>query len=503
MTLAPSRGGRPRRESPLAGTAYSLLAQLSTAVFTAGVTLFLVRALGPRGYGELTLVLSVTGIALVLADAAVAQATGRFLAAAAPDDGRRLAVVLSSGLQVKLVLSAVVALLLVLLAGPIAAAYGAPGLAWPLRAAALAVVAESVVMLWLVSFQAMRLIALNVRLFVVESCAEALSIVSLVLLGAGVTGAVAGRGAGYAVGAVVGVVLMTRVLGHRPSAVGDAATRAEIVGYARPLLVITGTYSAYAQVDVQLVAGLLHRTAVGLYAAPLRILVLLTYPGQAVANAVSPRMAGSEPDVSAFNQSLRWLLLYQTLLVPPVLLWAEPIAVLVLGAEFRGSAPVLWGLTPYLWLAGISTLASTTVNYLGHARRRIPVVLLSLMVNVALCLLLLPRLGVVGAALALSASYALYVPLHVRICRESFPLPLRPQLLTCARAALAAAAFAGVLAAIGRTDLSLLQWCLGVTLGPAAFLATLLVVRELSWADLRAAAAAVHAALGPGRRPGS
>lgn len=471
-------------ESAIAGTLFALLAQVCTAVFTAAVTLYLVRVLGPEGYGEVTLVLSVGALALVVADAALAASTAR-LAAVTPDDPVRLATVVSSGLRSKLVMGGVSAVGLVTLAGPIARAYGDPTMAWALRVVVLAVVAESLVMLWLVAFQAMRRISLNVRLYLVESFAEATAIVSLVALGAGVTGAVLGRGVGYAVGAAAGAWLMTRALGRRLDLHGDHATRREISGYARPLFVNAGAYSAYTQVDVQLVGGLLGRTAVGIYAAPLRLLVLLTYPGQSVANAVSPRMAGASPEVSTFNAALRWLILYQTALMAPVVLWAEPLAVLVLGEQYRDSATVLAAMAPYLWLTGISVLVSTTVNYLGQARRRIPVVLTAVLLNAALCVVLLPVMGVVGACVAMSVSYGVYVPLHLRICRESFPVPLRRHAVTVVRAALGGLAFAAVLALVGRTELSATQWLLGLVGGSLSYVTVLVATGELTPEDRR------------------
>lgn len=476
--------GDGRAETAVTGTGFSLLAQVSSAVFTAGITLYLVRVLGPQQFGELALVLSLGGLTLVLADAAVSQSAGRF-AAAARDDPARLAEVVSSAVRLKLVLTVVAAGALVALAGPIADAYGSAAMAWGLRSMALSVASESVVLLWVVTFQAVRRNRSTVRLILLESVTEAAAIITLVTAGAGITGAVAGRAVGYAAGAVAGGLLLTRALGRWPGARGEPATRRLISTYARPLMVNTTAYSAYRQTDVQLIGALLERAAVGLYAAPMRLLVLLTYPGQAVANSVSPRMAGATPEAATFSTALRWLIRYQTALMAPVVVWAGPLTELLLGPAYGGSAPVLAALAPYLWLSGISVLASTTVNYLGHARRRIPVVLLALAINVGLAVVLLPLVGLVGAAVAIGVSYAVYVPLHVRICRQSFALPLRPLAATAARCGVATLASGAVLAGIGTSGLSWQQWLLGAVLGPGTYVLVLLSTRELRPDDLR------------------
>lgn len=471
-------------EGALSGAFYALLAQLTTAVFTTVVTLYLVRTLGPEGYGELALALSVGGMALVLADAAIAQSCGRY-AASSRSDPELINAVISSGLRLKMLFGAAAVAALVLLAGPIARAYGEPAMTWALRAAALSVAGESLMLLWLVTFAALRRQRLTVRLYLVESAAEAVAILTLVTLGAGVTGAVLGRAIGYAIGAVAGGLLVLRLLGQRPQLRGHRQTRRQVLRYARPLFVSNSIYTTYGQVDVQLIAALLGRSFVGLYAAPMRIIVLLGMPGTAVANAVSPRMAGNSPEVGVFSRALRGLLLYQIGLMAPLLVWAEPITVLILGEAYRGSAVVLAGMAPFVLLNGLSVLVSTTVNYLGHARRRIPIVVLALALNAALDVVLLPTIGVLGAAVGTSVSYAVYVGLHVRICASCFSWPWRALAATAGRGALAALACGCVLAALGAPTLTPLQAVTGLVAGTLTFLTVLLATGEITSQDTR------------------
>lgn len=489
MTSLTDQLRQPRREeTALSGAASALLAQLATAVFTAAVTLYLVRALGPEQYGALALVLSVTSLALLMADMAVGQSTARFVAAA-PDAGtRREALV--GGLRVKVLLGAAAAVLLAVAAGPVAALYGDAGMTTPLRAAALTVAAESLVLFWLTSFQALRRLSSTVVLNVVESGAEAVLVFSLVAAGLGVTGAVLGRGLGYAVGATLGLWLVVRVVGRLEVRSGTSAER-DVVRYALPLFASSSAYTLYQQSDLQLVGALLGRAAAGTFAAPLKLVALVGYPGAAVASAVAPRMAGRLPDAALLSGALRCLLLYQAAVVVPLVVWAEPICELVLGEQYGDSAVVLAGLAPFVFLNGISMLVSTTVNYLGEARRRIPIVLLALAVNVVLCAVLLPTTGVVGATVAVSASYALYVPLHVRICRERLDLPLRPLALTAARSLLAAALAGLVLSRFGTHDLTLAGALTGASLGAGVYLTTLVASGEVTAADARHVAAAV------------
>jgi O-antigen/teichoic acid export membrane protein len=484
-------------EGALAGTAFALLAQLTTAVFTAVVTLYLVRALGPNRYGALALVLSVAGIAVVLADAALAQSASRYIAVRGTDRGW-VAAVLGASIRLKLGVATVVCAALVALAGPIAGAYHAPQMAWPLRLAALSVLGESVMMLWATAFQALRRVALVVRLFFLESAVEAAATIGLVAAGGGVAGAVLGRGVGYLFGAVVGAALITRRFTIRLRVRDvDAGVRRQVSRYARPLLLNTSAYTLYTQIDVQLIGMLLTRAAVGVFAAPFKIIILLCYPGQSVANAVSPRMSGDTPDVTAFTTATRWLLVYQTALIPLVVVWSRPVTVALLGHQFADSAAVLAALAPYLFLRGVSTLASTTVNYLGHARRRIPIVVASLVVNIVIDLVLLPTVGILGAAVGIGVSYAVYVPLHLRICHESFGLPLGALARTLAKCAVAAVAAGLVLFAFGTRDVGISDGLVGGAAGLAAYVGVLFALRELTGSD---AQEVVHAGRALGRR---
>ena len=61
-------------------TAFAFGAQLTSAAFTAGVTLYLVRKLGPSGYGVFALAVAIGAMVVLLADLGVTQSAERFIA---------------------------------------------------------------------------------------------------------------------------------------------------------------------------------------------------------------------------------------------------------------------------------------------------------------------------------------------------------------------------------------------------------------------------------------
>jgi O-antigen/teichoic acid export membrane protein len=473
-------------------TVLSLATQFSTAAFTAVLTLFLVRALGPSDYGLFSLAISITGLLLLPTDLGISQSVGRFIAEQRHSRGG-VAALVADALMLKVPLAAVFGLGLVVLAGPISSWYDEPGLAWPLRFAALSLMAQSLMMLFSSAFVSLGHTGRNLRVIFGESAMEVTASIALVLLGAGAAGAAAGRAVGYGFGALLGAILIVRLVGRRSVAV-DPRRRANtrrIAGYAWPMFVVNGAFSLFSQIDLLLIGALMSSTAVGLFAAALRLTSLLHYPGLAISNSVSPRVvrtARHEPDRRSFQVALRWLIVLQVAIVVPLLVWATPIVNLLLGSEYEESALVLQVLAPFIFLQGIGPLVSVSVNYLGEARRRIPIAVAAVVVNCAIDLALIPRIGIVAGAIGTSAAYAIYVPAHYLICRRALDLPLRPTLVTLGRSALAGAAMALPLLALGTSTLAPLEWVAGAVLAPTAFVLVLLLTREVTLAQLRSLA---------------
>jgi O-antigen/teichoic acid export membrane protein len=484
-------------------TVYAFLAQITTGVFTTVLTLYLLRALGSDQYGVFALAFGIGAIAAV-APTGVSQSAARFLAERR-DEHRVVSGLLRDALALHCIMGGLLAVILFAAASPIAAAYGESELTWPLRAVALAVFVQSVFAFYTTALEALARLATRLRLIFFESLVETSSSIVLVALGAGVVGAVLGRAAGYLVGLVLAAAAIVRVFDR--SAVrllaADHRRMLKIARYAVPLLVINGAYTVYAQANVLIIGALLGTTAVGLFAAPLLLVVPLRYVGQSFAVSVAPRQVngGREPgSVRAFLTSLRWMIIYQFALLAPLIVWADPIIDLLFGAEYEESADVLRGLAPFIFLTGLSPLISDTVTYLGEAARRIPIVVGALAINVALNLTLLPWIGVVGAAIATSVSYALYVPAHFRICRQELGFSLRPLGATLTRAVVAAAGMGLVLYMFGTESLTAIGWLAGGSLGVLVFCLLLVLTGEIRAAELRRGIAVAAAATSRARR---
>jgi PST family polysaccharide transporter len=486
--------------------AFAFAAQMVTSLATGLLTLYLVRALGPKDFGVLSIAIGLGVLCLLPGDFGVSSSTARFVA---EQQGNWSVIggLLRHALKLKVVASGVLAVALFTLAEPISEGYGSPGLVGPLRWVAVAMFFQSFMQLFMALFVALRRVSVNLRIISTEAICEATTAAAFVLAGGGAAGAAAGRATGYAVAATLGLWLAMRTIGRRNVRAGEAPGAARrIFGYAGALVIIDGAFALMVPIGTLILGALLSASAVGLYAAPSRFITFLHYPGLSIANAIAPRLArreGHEPDTAALLTGLRWIMLIQTVLVAPTVVWARPIADILLGPGYERSADVLAVLAPFTFLSGFGPLVSVSVNFLGEARRRVPIAIITLLISVSLDLILISQIGLLGGAISTDIAYGFYVMGHLWICKKLLDVPLRPIGRDLLRCTIAAVAMGGVLAAFGTSDLAAWQIVAGGVAGIGVYLAALLALGALSMDELRGARRFVARKFGRRRRAGA
>jgi O-antigen/teichoic acid export membrane protein len=332
----------------------------------------------------------------------------------------------------------------------------------------------------------------GLRIVFGESAVEFGASIALVIAAGGAAGASAGRAVGYVFGALLAVAITIRRLGprviRRTERFGEARRR--LARYAGALFIIETAFAASVQVAPLMIGSFLGAREIGIFQAPNRLLVVLGYPGVSVSQGVAPRMArseGHEPDVRTFASGLRYLLIFHALILAPLIVWAEPIVDLVLGPGYEQSAEVMQVLGPYIFVMGISNVLAVALNYMGEARRRLPVSVMEIGLTAGLTAALVPTIGLVGAAIAADVVSVLFVLLLGWIIARLVDLPVGRLMLVSFRSLLAACAAAGVLLAYGTSELELWHWFAGGTGALAAFFGVLLVLGELTLDELQGA----------------
>jgi O-antigen/teichoic acid export membrane protein len=264
------------------------------------------------------------------------------------------------------------------------------------------------------------------------------------------------------------------------------------------MMVVDGVYVVYTQIDSLLIGAFLTVASVGIWQAPVKLTNVLIYPGQAIASAVAPRVIAVE-EAGRFEAAIRVLIALMAAVTVVTTVWSVPIISLLLGPRFEKSSEVLRVLAPFVFLSGLGPLLTIGMNYLGAARRRVKIAAATLLVNLVLDLILIPSIGVIGAAIGSDVAVTIYVGAHFAFCRQALALTWRPIVGTLARSTLAAAPMTAVLLVFGTGKLSLAAILAGGALGMVAFCAVLVVTGEATPAQLRAVLAARR--LATGRRP--
>ena len=116
---------------------------------------------------------------------------------------------------------------------------------------------------------------------------------------------------------------------------------------------------------------------------------------------------------------MRLLLAFQVFAGLAALTVAPPLIQEFLGPEYGDAASLTRALAPWVVLAGLTPIATNTLDYLGRARQRLPFAVAAVTVNALIDVILLPRVGVVAAAIGTDAGIAVFTLGALWICSRA------------------------------------------------------------------------------------
>jgi O-antigen/teichoic acid export membrane protein len=358
------------------------------------------------------------------------------------------------------------AALLVLLAPSVVPAVDRSTLAPLLPALAALVVAQS-----LIAFQFGVLPSLRrIRLLLLVTAAQPLVELALVLRAASSGGGaeemiLATTYAGLGVSAIAWGLLLAPGRAASPdvpvASVDEHATLRMVARYGRQIFLVSLLIAVFGQID-QLIIGIFHPLAeVAPYALAIKVQALIAAPAITIAGIVAPRIAGAGVAAQAmYRQWLAFLL---------VLTCGAVLTVAVLSAElfgaidprYRDDSMLLVAMAPVLLLAAVAPLPSIALNQTGLAASRLRIAAITVAINVALDLALVPPFGAWGAVIATTIAFTYYFARHDILLERALgevadpPAPsirgvlVRGAVVSVAVAALAALVRVGLEAALG------------------------------------------------------
>ena len=395
------------------GATIAFLLKVPATVLAFMLNVALARLLGPDGAGMYFLALTVMTIGSVLGRVGLDNAMLRYVASrAAIHDWDAVKGVYAQGLTIAVAASAGVAIAIFFISPWLAEkVFSLPELSLFIRWMALAIVPTSLFTLHAEMLKGVKRIGAATAIIGIFVPAVSLAAVLLFVPSMGVLGAVGAYILASIVTAFLGVLLWRRGAPHLKDAHGSfkkaALLRTSIPMYTAALMQLVIQWTSILVLGAMGASG-----DVGIFGAASRTAMLTSFILIAVNSIAAPKFASlyEQGDMKALEQTARSSARLMTLLASPLLLLflAAPRWVMgIFGKGFIEGAPLL----AVLAIGQFVNVATGSVGYLllmsGNEKTMQYNLTVCALINLILCIGIIPRYGAMGAAVATAVTVSL------------------------------------------------------------------------------------------------
>ncbi|NGM67551.1 oligosaccharide flippase family protein [Natronolimnobius sp. AArcel1] len=388
--------------------------------------------LDPDGYGALYWAIGILAIVQLFADVGLGKSVARYISEYSEKDPGQIPHLLRSTIAYKLVIIAIVAYALLLFHEQIAVMLGEPSAAPFLAAGVLYIVVNSFNSFTQVAFQGFNHLQYSAATQAIGGAMRLIFAVIFVMAGFGALGALFGYIVGYAIAAAfgLGILYFKFYRTYDPAEEYEQGLSRRLLEYSVPLTATRSANVVDKQIDTVLVGVFLTPTAVAFYTLAKQITDFVLAPAESLGFTISPNFG----EYKANGNLAEARQIYETSLLNTMLLYipaavglaivAGPFITMIFGADYAGAIVVLQVLTAFVVLQAITNLTSDSLDYLGRARSRAIAKGVTAAANLVLNIILIPTMGVVGAAVATVATHSVYVAVNVYIVHSELSLRL-------------------------------------------------------------------------------
>lgn len=376
--------------------------------------IFLARFLGIETFGLWSLFFSILSILLVLSRLGLGTATQRYVAQY--NHTEYLKPLLCSSIWLRIVSTAVVSLCLFPLAQPLA-----QWLHQPLIGQLILYSVPLVFISGLVEFLKSIFTGLHALKysFIITSSEYLLKLVLVVTLLTSF-GSLDSVILAYTIALLLTCMVGYYLLDNRFDLPGSSSTIrfiGELVNYSKILFIISVGFLIASEIDVIMIGLYCDDKEIGTYAGAKQLVTYLPHISVAIAaGTMAPFAKLNRINKEKLKLLFERLILINTLIFLPIilgiLLFSDSIILLLLGSDYIGSSKTLVLLTPFIVAGSFLTLFGTFLDYQGLASKRAKNMVVTILLNIMLNMLLIPRYGSIGAAAATSLSYVPYALLN-------------------------------------------------------------------------------------------
>ncbi|XVH33536.1 flippase (plasmid) [Haloferacaceae archaeon DSL9] len=417
----------------------SLVAQVIDIVSNAALILILARfLLTPDEYGLLYYAISIITTISIVGTIGVPSSTARYVTEYAEKDESQVRYILRFGFGVVTAMSITVGVVLALVSSPLASYLQEPEVA-PFLAIGFGYILFEALSSYITSvFQGFNRVEWSAVVNSTSWASRVIFATAFVLLGFGALGALMGYVAGFVLATVVGLyVLYDRFYTEYESAAEfESGLRRRILEYSVPLTVTRSANVLDKKIDTVLIGIFLNMSAVGYYTIAKQISSSVSMPASSLGFTISPTFGEQKASNQiaqarrVYQEAFRHIILLYIPAAVGLILVAEPLIQYVFGPEYTGAVLVLQVMAGFTLVNAVNKITSDGLDYLGRARERAIVKMAAAVANFVLNLLLIPTIGVVGAAIATVITYTAYTLANVYIIHQELTLEVRKMALT-------------------------------------------------------------------------
>ncbi len=409
----------------------AFIAQAVGIAAGAALTILLARLLKSDEYGLFFLTISVLGFTKLFSTLGIAKSAGRYITEYKEKRPRQLPNILGISIILNIFTITIVVGIVGIFHNSIAQLIGEQELSELLFIGIGLIVFHSLLEYNRVIFQSFEKIQFESSLRIIERIIRLILTIGFVVVGFGVAGALIGYTISYAISVIIGslYIYLKMFRGHDREPVETGLAK-KIIKYSGPLAVTHSAHSLEHRVDTILVGYFIGPVGVAYYTIGNQVVQFIETPMAALGFTLSPtfssQKASGNPETAARIYEIaitQGLLLYIPAAAGLVVV-SEPLINLIFGSSYSGAVPVLQVFAAFVVLQSITKITSHGLDYLGRARVRAIVKGVTAILNVVLNLLLIPMMGVVGAAIATVSTFAIYTFASVYIIHSELNLRL-------------------------------------------------------------------------------
>lgn len=400
------------------------IGQIIYTISTSVLLVILARFLNAGNYGILFLTISIVQSVRVIAEWGIAKSLAKHLSELRIHTPSQVTNAIKFGAIVSVFSALLLGTLFHMFSENMSQLLDEPQATAYLEVGAIVLMGFALVKFFRLAFQGFEEIKHSALIYGLHGFLQLIFVCVLTFAGFGAIGALWGYAIASVITSSIGSILFYYVA-YRPYKSNeediDWRLMTDIIRYAIPLTATRGANKIDGNIDTLLVGAILNPVAVAYYTLSKQIINFVERPAAIIGFTISPTIgseqASGEGDQARhlYEKAISNIFILYLPAALGIILVSESMVELVFGSEYLGAVPVLQVLSIFAILQAVVHISGQVLDFLGRAKVRAYAKGLTATMNVLLTVILLPILGVVGAAWATVITHSIYTTINLYI----------------------------------------------------------------------------------------